>query len=75
MNNATLRLQNYIDSQLLPPRADRYIDVFEPATGSVFAACPDSDADDVEMSRPIRLWQCGGLVPIVGRAVKEQLRA
>jgi aminomuconate-semialdehyde/2-hydroxymuconate-6-semialdehyde dehydrogenase len=43
-----LRLQNYIDGQLQPPTAGRYIDVFEPATGSIFAACPDSDADDIE---------------------------
>src|ERR1700722_5531463 len=48
MSNATMRLQNYIDAELQPPRTGGYLDVVEPATGSVFAACPDSDADDVE---------------------------
>ena len=43
-----MRLQNYVDGRLQPPTAGRYIDVFEPATGSIFAACPDSDADDIE---------------------------
>ena len=44
----SMRLQNFIDGRMQPPRADRYIEVFEPATGGVFAACPDSDADDIE---------------------------
>jgi aminomuconate-semialdehyde/2-hydroxymuconate-6-semialdehyde dehydrogenase len=43
-----LRLANLIDGRLAPPRNGRYLDVFEPATGEVFAACPDSDASDVE---------------------------
>lgn len=42
-----MRLQNYIDGRLQPPSTAQYIDVFEPATGSVFAACPDSDVDDI----------------------------
>jgi aminomuconate-semialdehyde/2-hydroxymuconate-6-semialdehyde dehydrogenase len=41
------RLANLIDGRLEPPRADHWLDVFEPATGEVFAACPDSDAADV----------------------------
>ncbi|HEX3895239.1 MAG TPA: aldehyde dehydrogenase [Rudaea sp.] len=48
MSNTTMRLQNYVDGRLQPPRAARCIDVFEPAAGAVFAACPDSDASDVE---------------------------
>lgn len=43
----TLRLANLIDGRLVAPRADRWLDVYEPATGEVFATCPDSDADDV----------------------------
>jgi aminomuconate-semialdehyde/2-hydroxymuconate-6-semialdehyde dehydrogenase len=42
------RLANLIDGRLEAPRADRWLDVFEPATGSVFAQCPDSDASDVD---------------------------
>jgi aminomuconate-semialdehyde/2-hydroxymuconate-6-semialdehyde dehydrogenase len=43
----TLRLANLIDGRLQAPRDDRWLDVFEPATGQVFAHCPDSSADDV----------------------------
>ena len=42
------RLANLIDGRLEAPRANRWLDVFEPATGAVFALCPDSDASDVE---------------------------
>jgi aminomuconate-semialdehyde/2-hydroxymuconate-6-semialdehyde dehydrogenase len=41
-------LTNYVDGHLSPPRHDRYLDVIEPATGTVFARCPDSDAADIE---------------------------
>lgn len=43
----TLRLANLIDGRLQAPRNDRWLDVFEPATGQVFAHCPDSTSDDV----------------------------
>ena len=43
----TSRLANLIDGRLQPPLGGRYLDVFEPATGQVFAQCPDSGADDV----------------------------
>ncbi|MEI7037750.1 aldehyde dehydrogenase [Fulvimonas yonginensis] len=43
----SLRLANLIDGRLVASRADRWLDVHEPATGEVFAHCPDSDADDV----------------------------
>jgi aminomuconate-semialdehyde/2-hydroxymuconate-6-semialdehyde dehydrogenase len=42
-----LTLANLIDGRLQAPLAGRYLDVFEPATGAVFARCPDSDANDV----------------------------
>ncbi|HSS08179.1 MAG TPA: aldehyde dehydrogenase family protein, partial [Rhodanobacteraceae bacterium] len=43
----TSRLANLIDGRPQPPLGGRYLDVFEPATGQVFAQCPDSGADDV----------------------------
>ncbi len=43
-----LILANLIDGQLRAPHAGCYLDVFEPATGAVFARCPDSDAADVD---------------------------
>lgn len=44
----SLRLANLIDGRLQAPRQDRWLDVFEPASGEVFAHCPDSTADDVD---------------------------
>ncbi|HEU4664613.1 MAG TPA: aldehyde dehydrogenase [Dokdonella sp.] len=43
-----LSLANLIDGRLQPAAGDRWLDVFEPATGAVFARCPDSDANDVD---------------------------
>lgn len=43
-----MRLANLIDGRLQAPANGRYLDVFEPATGEVFAHCPDGDAADVE---------------------------
>jgi aminomuconate-semialdehyde/2-hydroxymuconate-6-semialdehyde dehydrogenase len=43
-----LRLANLIDGRLQAAFQDAWLDVHEPATGSVFAQCPDSDASDVE---------------------------
>lgn len=44
----TQTLANLIDGRAQAPRAGRYLDVFEPAVGAVFARCPDSDASDVD---------------------------
>src|SRR5581483_7127400 len=30
------------------PRTGRYLDVYEPATGAVYARCPDSGAEDID---------------------------
>jgi aminomuconate-semialdehyde/2-hydroxymuconate-6-semialdehyde dehydrogenase len=43
----SITLANYIDGTLQPPRAGRYLDVYEPAVGDVYAHCPDSDAEDI----------------------------
>jgi aminomuconate-semialdehyde/2-hydroxymuconate-6-semialdehyde dehydrogenase len=49
MNSALpVVLANYIEGELRPPSAGRYLDVYEPATGQVFARCPDSNADDID---------------------------
>ncbi len=41
-------LANYIDGELVPPAAGRYLDVLEPATGRPFATAPDSEEEDIE---------------------------
>jgi aminomuconate-semialdehyde/2-hydroxymuconate-6-semialdehyde dehydrogenase len=42
-----MRLTNYIDGEHRPPISGRFLDGYEPATGSAYAEIPDSDADDV----------------------------
>lgn len=46
--NETIQLANLIDGRIVPPVMDRWLDVFEPATGKVFARCPASTKNDVE---------------------------
>lgn len=41
-------LANLIDGRLVPSSEGRQLDVFEPATGAVFAHCPDSGSADVD---------------------------
>lgn len=43
-----ITLANLIDGELRAPASGTYLDVFEPATGKVYARCPDSDPRDVE---------------------------
>jgi aminomuconate-semialdehyde/2-hydroxymuconate-6-semialdehyde dehydrogenase len=45
---ARLTLRNLVDGALVAPTSGRHLDVFEPATGAVFAACPDSGAADLD---------------------------
>lgn len=40
-------LQNLIDNQLVKSRSGATLDVFEPATGKIYAQVPDSDAGDI----------------------------
>ncbi|MBM7126447.1 aldehyde dehydrogenase [Dyella flava] len=42
------RLANLIDGRLQAPVDNRWLDIHEPATGVVFAHCPDSTAADVD---------------------------
>jgi aminomuconate-semialdehyde/2-hydroxymuconate-6-semialdehyde dehydrogenase len=44
----TIALANLIDGKLVAPASGTYLDVYEPATGKVYARCPDSDARDVD---------------------------
>jgi aminomuconate-semialdehyde/2-hydroxymuconate-6-semialdehyde dehydrogenase len=43
-----LTLANCIDAQMLLPQGGRWLDVHDPATGAVYARCPDSDSADVD---------------------------
>lgn len=44
----TIQLSNYVGGALQAPASKRYLDVFEPAIGEVYAHCPDSDATDIQ---------------------------
>lgn len=44
----SMTLANLIDGRLVAPADGRYLDVHEPATGAVFARCPDSSAADID---------------------------
>lgn len=44
----TLRLSHLIGGDARPAREGAWLEVFEPATGAVFAHCPEGDAGDVE---------------------------
>ena len=42
-----LKLQNYINGELVPPVSGQYIDNFDPAIGEVYSLIPDSGEADV----------------------------
>lgn len=46
-----IRILNYINGELVPPAAGRYLDNINPATGKVYGHIPDSDAADVESAQ------------------------
>ena len=46
----SITLANLIDGELREPVTGAYLDVFEPATGKVYARCPASDGRDVGLA-------------------------
>ena len=44
----SIRLANLIDGRLHAPLDNGWLDIHEPATGAVFAHCPDSTTADVD---------------------------
>lgn len=43
-----IELKNYINGQLTNPLQEKYLDVYEPAMGTVYAQVPNSSLEDVE---------------------------
>ena len=43
-----IELKNYINGKLTNPRLEKYLDVYEPATGAVYARVPNSSSYDVD---------------------------
>ncbi len=41
------RIANFINGEYVSPNSGKYIDVFEPATGSAYASVPNSNLEDV----------------------------
>lgn len=46
----SMKLENYINGQLVPPTSGKYLDNYEPATGKVYSYIPDSDEADVKLA-------------------------
>ena len=44
------RILNFIDGELRPPVGNAWLDVYEPARGTVYAQLPDSDSRDVDLA-------------------------
>jgi len=42
------KILNYIDGQLVAPAKGKYLDNYDPSTGKVYSAIPDSDDEDVK---------------------------
>nr|WP_294862151.1 aldehyde dehydrogenase [uncultured Fluviicola sp.] len=45
-----IRLQNFINGELIAPVKGQYIDNYEPATGKVYGEIPNSTEEDVELA-------------------------
>ncbi len=45
-----LKIQNYINGELVPPSGNQYLDNYDPARGKVYSYIPDSDEKDVEIA-------------------------
>ncbi len=43
-----LKIENYINGELIAPESNEYLDNFNPATGEVYSLIPDSDERDVQ---------------------------
>ncbi len=43
-------IQNYINGQLQPPTSGKYLDNYDPSTGTVYSQIPDSDQADVQQA-------------------------
>ncbi|MCB0763182.1 MAG: aldehyde dehydrogenase family protein, partial [Flavobacteriales bacterium] len=44
------RILNFINGELVPPAGAAWMDVYEPATGNVYAQAPESDERDVQQA-------------------------
>jgi len=61
-----LRIENYIDGQLIAPCNNQFLDNYEPATGKVYSLIPDSSNEDIELAvsaakRAFPLWSKIGI--------------
>jgi aminomuconate-semialdehyde/2-hydroxymuconate-6-semialdehyde dehydrogenase len=45
-----IKIQNYINGELIPPKSGEYFDSINPATGKIYAEVPDSDDSDIELA-------------------------
>ena len=43
-----MQIKNYINGELIAPLSKNYLDVYNPATGEIYAQVPDSDEADID---------------------------
>jgi aminomuconate-semialdehyde/2-hydroxymuconate-6-semialdehyde dehydrogenase len=48
--NIMLKIENYINGNLIAPISEKYLDNFNPAIGEIYSLIPDSDERDVELA-------------------------
>jgi len=45
-----MQLGNYINGEIKPAINGKWLDVYEPASGDIYAQCPASDEEDVQQA-------------------------
>ena len=60
MSGDRVRIANFIDGKMRPPGMGRYLEVYEPATGQVYAEAPDSTDADLELAVEAELHAAEG---------------
>ena len=45
-----LNIKNYIDGSFASSCSSTYIDIYNPSTGKIYAQCPDSSREDLEVA-------------------------
>ena len=43
-----IKIKNYISGELLSPSNEKYLDIFNPSTGNIYAKCPNSTKKDLD---------------------------
>ena len=58
-----IKIKNYINGELALPTDNQYLNVFNPSNGQVYAKCPNSSINDLELAvesakKSFQMWSC-----------------